>query len=279
MTPTLPKNVDLKGKTAIVTGANIGIGLRAARQLLDLGLSKLIIAVRDEAKGQKAMTDLSSGRRLEDGAIEVWKLDLLSYESITAFVERTQRLERLDIAILNAGIMKQTFDISPATKHEECTQVNYLSTALLTILLLPILKAKARNQEPGHLVWVQSEMAGWAEFKEKNSVPLLPEFDNPESFKLPERYSTSKLLGQLFVTELTKRVPSSVAIITMPTPGLCYGTNLGTLAGFHISQVFVNIMKRIFGRPVAVGARAVTDAAVRGPNAHGKFLQECNIEV
>jgi NAD(P)-dependent dehydrogenase (short-subunit alcohol dehydrogenase family) len=281
LSPTLPHNVNLTGKTAIVTGSNSGIGLETARQLLDLGLSKLIIAVRDESKGQTASTNLSSGRHFEDGAIEVWKLDMLSYESIAAFVERTKTLERLDIAILNAGIMKQTYEIASSTGHEECIQVNFLSTALLTILLLPILKAKAKantTADQGHLVWVQSEMASWAKFKEKDSTPLIPAFDKPENFNLPDRYSTSKLLGQLFVTELTRRIPSSVAIITMPAPGWCHSTSLGTVPGLHVGQIMVNCIKRILGRPVAVGARAVTDGAVHSSDAHGQLLQECMIQ-
>ncbi|KAF4627994.1 hypothetical protein G7Y89_g10159 [Cudoniella acicularis] len=278
LTPTLPHDVNLNGKTAIVTGANTGIGLETARQLLDLGLSKLIIAVRDESKGQKASTNLSPGRDLKNVTIEVWNLDMLSYDSITAFAERAKTLERLDIAVLNAGIMKQTHATTSSTGHEDTIQVNFLSTALLTILLLPILKAKAKANEPGHLVWVQSEMAFWAKFKEKDSTPLLPAFDKPETFNNPDRYSTSKLLGQLFVIELTKRVPASVAIITMPTPGWCHSTALGTIPGLHIGQMIVNGIKRILGRPVAVGARAVTDGAVQSADAHGQFLQECKIQ-
>lgn len=76
-------------------------------------MSKLIIAVRDESRGNKASTDLSSGRDLKNVTIEVitievWKMDMLFYDSITAFAERAKTLERLDIAVLNAGIMKQT---------------------------------------------------------------------------------------------------------------------------------------------------------------------------
>jgi len=289
LTPVLPHDVSLKGKTAIVTGANYGIGLETSRQLLDLGLSKLIIAVRDESKGKTARTNLLRGRNLlADDAIEVWKLDMLSYESITAFVERVKTLERLDIAVLNAGIMKQTHEVASSTSHEESIQVNYLSTALLTILLLPILKVKAKakvssndalNDTPeAHLIWVQSEVASWAKFKEKDSTPVLAALDKPENFNMMDRYGTSKLLGQLFVTELAKRVPSSVAIITMPTPGLCHGTNLGVLPGFNIAQTIVNFFKRIIGRKVEVGARVVTDAAVHGPDAHGQYLQECKVQ-
>lgn len=104
--PVSRRDVDLSGETAIVTGSNVGLGLECARQLLDLGCSKVILAVRSEAKGEAARQDLSRGRDLKLGVIEVWKLDLSSYDSIIAFSERAKSLERLDLVILNAGIFK-----------------------------------------------------------------------------------------------------------------------------------------------------------------------------
>jgi NAD(P)-dependent dehydrogenase (short-subunit alcohol dehydrogenase family) len=153
------RDVDLSGKTAIVTGSNIGLGLECARQLLDLGLSKLILAVRDDAKGEAARTNLSAGRSLEAGAIEVWKLDLSAYDSITKFAERASSLERLDIAVLSAGVYKVNMTFNAATGYEEDVQVNYLSTALLTILLLPVLKAKKSGTAPGRLTIISSDTA------------------------------------------------------------------------------------------------------------------------
>jgi hypothetical protein len=122
-------------------------------------------------------------------------------------------------------------------------------------------------------------MALWAKFKEKNSTPLLLALDKRENFGLPERYSTSKLLGQLFVPELAKRVPSSIAFVTMPNPGLCYGTSLGALPERNIGDTIANFLKRIFGRHISVGARTVTDAAVsHSPDAHGQYVEDCKIQ-
>lgn len=219
-TPPLIKDIDLRGKTAIVTGANSGVGLETCRQLLELGLSKLILAVRDESKGERARWTLLLGP-LEQDAIEVWNLDMLSYSSVMAFVGRVKTLERLDIAVLSAGIFKNTYELSPHDL-EESLQVNFMSTALLSCLLLPIFKAKATNGEPGHLVWLQSEFAALAgRFQKRNYHPktlLSPALWGPEHPAPWERYGTTKLLGQIFVTELAKRVPSSIVIITMPTP-------------------------------------------------------------
>ena len=47
--PFVVKNTSLSGKTAIVTGSNTGVGFETARQLVDLGLSRLILVVRDES--------------------------------------------------------------------------------------------------------------------------------------------------------------------------------------------------------------------------------------
>ncbi|CAJ2500297.1 Uu.00g031500.m01.CDS01 [Anthostomella pinea] len=80
--PEVVSDVDLRGKTALVTGSNCGVELETSRQLLDLGISKLILAVRNEEKGRAAATDLSAGREgMAPGTIEVWKIDLSDYDS------------------------------------------------------------------------------------------------------------------------------------------------------------------------------------------------------
>ncbi|KAI1771056.1 hypothetical protein F4818DRAFT_445702 [Hypoxylon cercidicola] len=196
--------------------------------LLDLGLSKLILAVRDEAKGEAARKTLTATKVLEPSqTIEVWKLDQASYKSITAFVRQVERLDtRLDIVILNAGVNRGSFALNPSTGHEEDLQINYLSTVLLVLLLLPIFKksqstATPSEFSPGRIVVVSSDMAVWAKFEEKSKRPLLEAFDNEAEWNKYDRYGTTKLLGQLFVAELAKRVSPSLAVINCANPGLC----------------------------------------------------------
>ncbi|KAI0838970.1 NAD(P)-binding protein [Hypoxylon sp. FL0890] len=283
VTPPPVRDVDLKGKTAIVTGSNAGLGFECASQLLDLGLSNLILAVRDEEKGQQASAKLSSDHQLQDGAIEVWKLDLLSYDSITAFAERAKTLQRLDIAVLNAGIFKQEFEIAkaaPCSSHEESIQINAISNTLLSILLLPSLKPKRPSDSPGRLVVVSSDVASWSKFTGKDDTePILPIYDKPEVFSGWNHYCTSKLFSQLLISELARRVPPSVAIITMPNPGLAYGTGLGRLSRFSIGDYIGDTVKRIFGRPAPLGARTIVAGAVKfGPEAHGQYVEDGKLE-
>ena len=60
----LPTGIDLTGKTAIITGASSGLGLEAARQLLVLNISTVVLAVRNVSKGEKCKKEL-----LADGTI------------------------------------------------------------------------------------------------------------------------------------------------------------------------------------------------------------------
>ena len=92
------------GQTIIVTGSNTGLGLEASRHFVRLDAAKVILAVRNLEKGEAAKKSIeeSTGRT---GVVEVWQLDLASYESVKDCAKRAQALERLDILVENAGIV------------------------------------------------------------------------------------------------------------------------------------------------------------------------------
>ncbi|KAI3331321.1 hypothetical protein F4824DRAFT_292440 [Ustulina deusta] len=268
------RDVDLSGKTAIVTGANQGIGLEISRQLLGLGLGKLIIAVRDEVKGQAAAEQLNKGRSPHTATIEVWKLDMLAYDSITSFARRASELERLDIVVLNAGIFRIAMHINPSTGHEEDIQTNYISLVLLLTLLLPTLRAKKSTALPGKITIVSSDTSGMTKFKERDADPLLGALDDKTApWDMQERYGTSKLLGQLFLTEVAKKISPPVAIINAACPGLCHSSGLSRDAHDSALKYPLAIYFRLFGRAPAVGARVVVNAATsQGEASHGQVV-------
>ncbi|KAF2258789.1 NAD(P)-binding protein [Lojkania enalia] len=276
--PVLPSQKDLTGKVAIVTGANSGLGLETARQLLGLGC-KVILAVRDEKKGEMAREDLARSQKLASaGMIEVWKLDLSSYSSILAFVEQVKGLDRLDMAILNAGLWKVTESFSP-TGYEETIQVNYLSNVLLTLLLLPIIRDKKVGNEAGHIVVVNSDVASWAKFEERTSKPLLPVFKQKMmKWNDAERYGTSKLLGQIFLSELAKRVPSSAVTISFANCGLCRGSSLSRqFTG--IARHILDVIYGLIGRKCDVGARTFVHAVTTlGQETHGQYIEDAKVQ-
>ena len=125
------------GQTVIVTGSNAGLGLEASRHFVRLDAAKVILAVRNLEKGEAAKKTIekSTGRA---GVIEVWQLDLASYESVKDFARRAQGLERLDILVENAGIV--TFNFSMMEDNESSITTNVVSPVLHSLLLLPKLR-------------------------------------------------------------------------------------------------------------------------------------------
>ncbi|KUI65294.1 Retinol dehydrogenase 13 [Cytospora mali] len=274
------KDADLNGQTAIVTGVgNVGVGLETARQLLNLGLSKLILGVRNEERGHDASRILLEGRT-SGQTVEVWELDLAEYTSVTTFAERVAALDaRPDIVVLNAGVLRVNPTINPSTGHDEDIQTNFLSTVLLLILLLRTIKTKpsaAATPPVPHVSIVSTVNAHWTKFLERDTDPLLPAFDvkNPPNWDMQERYGASKLLVLLFLSELVKKVPDTLAIINAPTPGMCHGSRLARDAAGTMLGLIFGIYMRLVGNSCPVGARTVTFAAVKaGPESQGQYLE------
>lgn len=210
--------------------------------------------------------------------IDVWTLDLSSYESTTAFADKAKALERLDIAIMNAGVLKIEEEFYPDTGFELNVQINYLSTVLLANLLLPTLQ-KHPTSRPARLVFVSSDNAGWSPFIERSAPMILGAFkDKMSKWDYGQRYGTSKLLGQLFLTQLAKSIPTSIVTINCANPGLSYGLGLAREGkGKALYYVFC-AGARILGRPCSVGARSITHAAVSwGEEVHGEHVEDSKL--
>lgn len=283
-TPAEVKNVDLSGKVAIVTGANSGVGFATSLQLLDLGLSKLILAVRDEKKGSVARQKLIAQTSQGAGryTIEVWHLDLSVYNSVVAFADCARSLERLDYVDLNAAIAPAHQVFNKSTGHDELIQVNYISTARLAILLLPVIKEKRASGAqpvPSRITFTSSEIAAWTKFKERDQEPLLAWFDKevPQTMwhfpTMMDRLAVSKLLGQFFLSELAKRVQPSVAVINAASPATCSDAELTNEHDKQLLGKIIRFMKNLTANPCSVGSRMMVDALVNhGEETHGQFL-------
>lgn len=277
--PLPPQGSILRGKVAIITGANSGLGFESAKQFLGAGLSHLVVAVRSLDKGQAAASKL---RHVSpEATIDAWALDMESYASVQAFAQKCQtELSQIDIVILNAGISPLKFETTASTGHQTAIQVNYLSTMLLTLLILPILKGKRSPGLPARLCIVNSLMSSLAKFPNRDKRPLLSSFDNPAitPFEPVESYSVSKLLGQLFLARLFSHVKPDEVILNMVEPGYTKGTLLDNGLTGAVSAI-VKVMKGITGRPLDQGAATYFDAAVlQGKESHGCFIMNCEIE-
>ncbi|KAE8343121.1 hypothetical protein BDV24DRAFT_129716 [Aspergillus arachidicola] len=276
---SLPPNIDLHGKTALITGATAGIGLETARQLLKLHVSHLVLAVRNVSKGEACKREL---QRLDAHAkITVLELDMDSYKSVQSFT-KALRLEvpSINILLLNAGIGLLKLERSPSG-HERVTQVNYLSNALLVAELLPYLKASAeKSGQPSRITWVGSRMYFTTSLEKKAPMKagesVLEHMDSEEFFFPNERYNDSKLLCAMFMYSLAPRVDQSKVVLNMVCPGLV-NTNMTDVLPLHMRMV-MGVVKALFARPVEVGGRLFINAAVvAGPESHGGFLGDKEI--
>ncbi|KAJ6257179.1 hypothetical protein Dda_8065 [Drechslerella dactyloides] len=276
--PTLPTGLTLAGKTAIITGSNVGLGLETARLFLSHRLSHLIMAVRSTTKGEAAATALR--QQFPSATIEVWMLDMSSYESIQAFAARVNspQLARLDIAILNAGVGTQTYKPSPITGHEEMMQVNYLSTFLLAILLIPALKNKSPAGTPGRMTIVSSALANITPLPDHASRPLFTAIDDPKNFGNPS-YGVSKLLGHMFLWKFSEGnyVSADEVVINMIEPGFLRGTSLNREVK-GASVIALKLLQALAGREVTDATTVIIDAAeIKGKEAHLCYLADWEI--
>src|SRR5258706_9456898 len=124
-----------EGKTVIVTGANTGLGFETAKWFVKLRAAKVILACRSIPKAEAAKESIVASTNCSSETVEIWELDLVSYDSVKAFASRAQKLERLDVVIENAGIATRIHRV--AEGHESSITVNVVSTFLLALLLIP----------------------------------------------------------------------------------------------------------------------------------------------
>jgi NAD(P)-dependent dehydrogenase (short-subunit alcohol dehydrogenase family) len=186
---------DLSHRVAVVTGANSGIGFETARALAAKG-ARVILACRSRTKGPQAVARI---REAVPGADVLFdSLDLASLQSVAlCATEITTEIDRLDLLILNAGVMMPPLDYTK-DGFELQFGVNHLGHFALTGHLLPLLRAT-----PGaRVVTVSSLMhfAGWIHFADLNSQ---------NSYNASLAYAQSKLANLLFMRELARRLANA----------------------------------------------------------------------
>ncbi|WP_458125795.1 SDR family oxidoreductase [Paenibacillus sp. Z3-2] len=202
----------MSNQTAIVTGANSGMGLATTIELARQGYS-VIMACRSEKRGQEALQEAE--RQSGSSAIELMLCDLGSLESIRQFARTfRERHDSLDVLVNNAGVVmvkrKETSD-----GFEQSIGINHLGHFLLTLLLIEPLKAAKQ----GRIVNVSSGAykAGKIHFED----PHLHKGYNPI-----KSYAQSKLANVLFTRALASKMSGTSVTVNCLHPG-AVGTSIG----------------------------------------------------
>src|SRR3954470_6864660 len=209
---------DQRSRTAMVTGANSGIGFEAARALAAKG-ARVLLACRDAQRGTDALERIKAAQ--PDAAVELVSLDLADLDSVRAAAGTVAALTpTLDLLLNNAGVM--------AIPHRTTTDgfemqfgTNHLGHFALTGLLLDRIEAAPR----GRVVNVSSQghRMGRIAFED-----LAAE----RGYHRWLRYGQSKVANLLFTYELQRRLSAreSQTIAVACHPGGA-NTNLARDAG------------------------------------------------
>lgn len=237
-----------------------------------LGAYKVILGCRDLDKGMLAKKDIKTSLATS-GIVEVWQLDLGSFESVKDFARRAQGLDRLDAIIESAGVLSTEFEDCEGWERQ--ITVNVISTFLLTFLLLPTLRRCATkfNVTP-HIVVVSSDAHVSTSFRARNAPSILETLRGSDD--MSSRYGDSKLLQILIVRELAKELRLSSKpqiVLNTLSPGLCR-SQLFRNASWPLTW-FMPISLLLLGRTSEMGSRVLLTAASAGAESHGRYFEDC----
>lgn len=182
---------DLGGRTAVVTGANSGLGLASARALAAAG-ARVLLACRDEERAGAAAATVAA--EATGPAPEVVRLDLADLDSVAgAAADIAARVERIDILLNNAGVMALPLRRT-VQGHEAQFGTNHLGHFALTGRLLPVLLAAG-----------QPRVVTTSSFMHRMGRIRWDDLDWEHGYRKWAAYGQSKLANLLFTFELDRR--------------------------------------------------------------------------
>ena len=250
---------DLNGKTAVVTGANSGMGLATVKALSDAGAA-VIMLCRSRERGQNALDKLKEekpGRKLD-----LILCDLGDYSSIRDFAYTVRKkYGHVDILINNAGFISLD---RQETKEgvEKQFGINHLGHFLLTMELLDCM------DEGGRIVVVASgaHKTGRIHFDDINLT---------KGFNVIKAYSQSKLANVLFTRELARRLKDRKITVNCCHPG-AVATNMGINRETGFGRTITRMLKPFFQTPEEGARTAVflaSDDSVK--DITGEYFYKC----
>ncbi|KAF7552285.1 hypothetical protein G7Z17_g4446 [Cylindrodendrum hubeiense] len=264
----------LEGKVILVTGGNNGLGKQSVLEFARHGPAKIWLASRDVKKGQAVADEIK--KKVPAAKIQVLQLDLASFDSVKkAATTFSAESERLDILMLNAGIMASAAALTKEG-YEMQFGTNHMGHALFTQLLMPVLQKTVKSSEtPDVRVVVLSSAAYQA--RPEGGVGI--EFDSlktvSEGMATIVRYGQSKLANVCFARELARRHPELRVVSVHPGPSR---TNLvSSMTGLPL---WIRLLERIsnYGyTPVDQGVKNQLWASVSTDYTSGDYVEPVGV--
>ncbi len=243
----------LAGKTALVTGANRGLGLEIACGLAGAGAT-VILGCRDAGRALDAITEIR--RRVPGAKPRAMTLDLADLASIRLFAkEFSARHSKLDILVNNASAI-----LVPQGKTRDGFEthigVNHLGTFALTGLLLDCLRGGGRIVNTSSMA---HKMTKGLDLDDLNLERA--------RYKDMDAYGRSKLATLLFTFELDRRLKKAVLPVTVATAHPGWSNTNPDKGGF-----FLRLSNKVFAQPAAAGALPALYAATMPDVQGGEYF-------
>lgn len=255
------QDIDLTGKTALVTGCNSGIGHETMRVLAQRG-AHVFGTGRTMEKAEKACASVP-------GKTTPLALELSDFDSCIACARAVAaQTKSLDILVPNAGIGSfNNFEL--VNGIEKIFVVNYLGHVVLTMNLLPLVQAA----DHGRIVHVGSRMG----YMSAPEVGI--DFDNlrgEAEYDAFEAYGRSKLANALFSLKLSKMLDPAKTTSNAVHPGFVksnIGRNATGIIGYLYNNT-ANIMKKDVAEGAATQVYVATNPLLDGVS--GAYFEDCN---
>ncbi|MGQ4477372.1 oxidoreductase [Streptomyces sp. SAS_276] len=234
---------DQRGRVAVVTGANSGLGYVTARELARKG-ARVVLACRSEVRGSEAADRIVA--EVPGAEAEFARLDLGDLASVREFAA-TFPYERLDLLVNNAGVMAMPYGTT-VDGFETHFGVNHLGHFALTGLLLPALL----DAPAARIVTLSSFMHVLANID-------IDDLNSERRYSRWTAYARSKTANLLFTHELTRRLAAagSGVVAAASHPGYA-ATNLQTAGpqaeGRKGAERLMEMGNRVFAQPAEAGA-------------------------
>ncbi len=187
----------------IVTGSTDSLGSVISRKLAEQGAA-VLLASRDISKAENYANQLRKVTRNKD--ISCLQLDLNSFDLVNDFVRRLRALNRPVAALVNNASVFPNRSVLSADGYEHSVQVNYLSTALLSLQVYPLIV------EGGRIILSTSIS--------RRLVTLPYEFPTVSHFTPWGAYAQSKLALTLFSIYMSSTMKTRLVSVNCVNPGL-----------------------------------------------------------
>jgi NAD(P)-dependent dehydrogenase (short-subunit alcohol dehydrogenase family) len=253
----------MSDKIVLITGANSGIGKAASLALAKMG-ARVVMVARNQERGEAARAEIV--KESGNSSVELLLADLSSLESVRKLSQEFQsKFPRLDVLVNNAGLFNQRRNVT-IDGYENTFETNYLSTFLLTNLLLDLLKKSA----PSRIVNVSSvgHYNGHINFDDLN---LEKDYGGWKA------YGQSKLALVLFTHQLARKLEGTGVTVNAVHPGTVathiWSRPLGPFG-------FIMALPKLFMISPAKGADTIVYLASsnEAANINGEYLEKSRVK-